>query len=583
MQGFATNSLKIFWIHAKKYKALIGIISLSTGFIALINLIIPILYSNFFNFITHVTPNNLDEFYKNLFYILVQIFCANLLIWVLTRIQHFANNYFESQTSANLMNSCFEKLSEKPSQFFSSHPVGSLVSQANRFVWAFEGINEELFWYLIPLVLEIIGIFFMVLQKNLWMGIIFFCWTSVFILINCLFAKFKYKFDLNFNFSNSQTNGYFADSIVNNFNIKVFWGEKFEHASFKEKTKKQSELRLFSLNLGQLFQGFQSFFMISLEFLIFFIALRLWRNNSFAASDFVLIEIYLINLFRKLIDFERIIRQIYEYLASAEEMTRYIEENDKYKEIVQLPTLIIKKGFIEFKDVSFTYPNETKGCLKNINLKIAPNEKIALVGASGSGKSTLFRLLLRLYEIEKGEILIDGQSINRFSLESLRSNISIVPQEPMLFQRTILENIRYGNFAASDDQVKHAAKLADCYDFIMQFPDGFNTVIGERGINLSGGFKQHIAIARAILKDSRILLLDEATSHMDTYSELITQKALKNLIKDKTVIVIANRLSTITQMDRIIVLNEGTIQEDGTHQSLMLKPDCLYKKLWQTQ
>lgn len=582
MQGFAKDSLKIFWTHAKRYRTLVFVLSLSTVFIALVNLLIPVLYSNFFNLITNVDKNNADEFYKGLFYILIQIFLANLVIWLFSRVQHLTNNYFESRTSANLLNTCFDHISDKPSKFFASNSVGSLVGQANRFVWAFEGINEEFFWYLIPLVLEIVGIFFMVIQKNLLMGVIFFFWTAAFILINCIFARFKYKFDLKFNTANSASTGYFADTVLNNFSVKAFSGEQFESSSFKKRTEKQFRLKLFSWNIGQIFQAIQSFFMIALEFLIFFIALKLWKNNSFAVADFVLIEIYLINLFRKLIDFERIIRQIHEYLASAEEMTNYISDESKKNIVDDAISLKVNKGTIEFKDVLFHYPNEIKACL-NIDLKINPQEKVAIVGPSGSGKSTLFKLLLRLYDVQSGDILIDGQNIKEVSLASLRNNISIVPQEPILFQRSILENIRYGDFKASNEEVMNAARLADCYDFIMQLPEGFNTKLGEGGANISGGGRQHIAIARAILKNAPILLLDEATSSMDSYSELLTQKALKNLIQDKTVIVIAHRLSTISQMDRIIVLNDGKIEEEGTHSSLMLQPNCLYKKLWQTQ
>jgi ABC-type multidrug transport system fused ATPase/permease subunit len=220
--------------------------------------------------------------------------------------------------------------------------------------------------------------------------------------------------------------------------------------------------------------------------------------------------------------------------------------------------------------------------LKNFNLKIAGGEKIALVGPSGAGKTTVTKLLLRLYDVKGGAIKIDGQNISDITQDSLRDAISFVPQEPVLFHRTLMENIRYGRRGASDEEVLQAARQAHCHEFIERLPEKYNTYVGERGVKLSGGERQRVAIARALLKNSPILVLDEATSSLDSESEALIQDALETLMQGKTVVVIAHRLSTIMKMDRIVVVESGTIAAQGTHLELV-KQEGLYRKLWSIQ
>ncbi|HVU79954.1 MAG TPA: ATP-binding cassette domain-containing protein [Candidatus Paceibacterota bacterium] len=238
-------------------------------------------------------------------------------------------------------------------------------------------------------------------------------------------------------------------------------------------------------------------------------------------------------------------------------------------------------GAIEFKNIEFHF-SKTASILKDFNLVISGREKVALVGPSGAGKSTITKLLLRLYDIKSGSIEIDGQNIADVTQDSLRDAIAFVPQEPILFHRTLMENIRYGRRGASDEAVIEAAKKAHCHEFISKLPQGYDTFVGERGIKLSGGERQRVAIARAILKDAPILVLDEATSSLDSESEALIQDALEVLMRGKTVIVIAHRLSTIMKMDRIVVLEGGKVVADGTHDELLAQKG-LYHKLWSIQ
>ena len=241
-------------------------------------------------------------------------------------------------------------------------------------------------------------------------------------------------------------------------------------------------------------------------------------------------------------------------------------------------------GSIEFQDVNFCYPTRSDvQVLKDMNFDIKPGEKVALVGPSGAGKSTIVQLLLKFYTINSGKILIDGKNITDLSVKELRSNMAIVPQEVMLFGGTIKENILYGKLDATDEELLNAAKKANAWEFISKFPDGLNTIVGERGIKLSGGQRQRIAIARAILKDPAILLLDEATSALDAESEKLVQAALDTLMEGRTSIIIAHRLSTIRNVDKILVMNQGKIVEEGNHEALSVVEDGLYNHLLKLQ
>jgi ATP-binding cassette subfamily B protein len=281
-------------------------------------------------------------------------------------------------------------------------------------------------------------------------------------------------------------------------------------------------------------------------------------------------------------DFGKIIMKIYEKLAEAEEMTVILNTPHEIVDIKNADDLKVKFGKINFKNVGFAY-EEDESIIDNFSLEIKAKETVALIGTSGAGKTTLTKLLLRMFDIQKGKILIDGQDISQVTQESLRNNISLVPQDPILFHRSLMENIRYGKFDATDEEVIRAAKLAHCDEFISKLHFGYDTFVGERGIKLSGGERQRVAIARAILRNAPILILDEATSSLDSESENFIQDSLDELMKNKTVIVIAHRLSTVKKVDRIVVIENKKIVEDGTHINLIKLKRGIYNKLWNIQ
>jgi ATP-binding cassette subfamily B protein len=395
-------------------------------------------------------------------------------------------------------------------------------------------------------------------------------------------AQYKLKYDILYSEADSKASGYLADTITNNVNVKLFNGFGRELDSFKTLTEKVKKLRKIKWYLESTFEAIQGFLMIALEIGMFYVAVILWEKRIINVGDFVLIQAYVLHIFNQVWGFGRTVRFIYESLADAEEMTITLNMPHEIQDIKNAKQLKVTKGAVDFENVGFYY-HETRKIFENLNFRIESNQKIALVGPSGSGKSTIIKLLLRMHDIRTGKISVDGQNIAKVAQDSLWKNISLVPQDPILFHRSLLENIRYGKPEATEDQVRQAARLAHCDEFISAFPEKYETHVGERGVKLSGGERQRVAIARAILRNAPILVLDEATSSLDSESESLIQDALNNLMKNKTVIVIAHRLSTIMKMDRIIVLESGKIVEQGTHEELLTKPKGLYKKLWKFQ
>jgi ATP-binding cassette subfamily B protein len=278
------------------------------------------------------------------------------------------------------------------------------------------------------------------------------------------------------------------------------------------------------------------------------------------------------------------LRQIEDGFLNASPMTEILQQQPEIQDAPDARKLRVKKGAIELTNVEFHYADASRDnhVFRKLSLSIKPGEKIGLVGPSGGGKSTLTRLLLRFEDVTSGTIAIDGQNIAGIAQESLRQAISYVPQEPLLFHRTIAENIAYGKPDATLKEIEQAAKQAYAHDFIKDLSDGYDTIVGERGVKLSGGQRQRVAIARAILKDAPILLLDEATSALDSESEVFIQEALWKLMQKRTTLVIAHRLSTVQKMDRIVVLEDGKITEEGPHGSL-LSQSGTYARLWAHQ
>jgi len=276
-------------------------------------------------------------------------------------------------------------------------------------------------------------------------------------------------------------------------------------------------------------------------------------------------------------------RHLQEAASDMLDVVEFSKQDFEVKDKKNAKELIVKKGEAFFNNITFQYGEHLSPLFSNFSVKIKKGEKVALVGHSGSGKSTFIKIFQRLYDVQKGEILIDNQNISDVTIESLRSSIVLVPQEPILFHRSLAENIAYGNINASKEEIIKASKVAHAHEFISKLPQGYDTLVGERGVKLSGGERQRVAIARAVLASGSILVLDEATSSLDSESEKYIQDALETIMEGRTTIVVAHRLSTIKKVDRILVFEEGKIIEEGSHKKLLQKEGGVYKKLFEMQ
>ncbi len=541
----------------------------------------PLYFKKFFDLLA-VQNQTKEALAVQLIQVLFIIALIEIIAWAFWRLGTFFVAYFQTSIMADLSDMCFKYLHKHSFAYFSNTFVGSLVKKVNRFTRAFEDITDKFFFNIVQLVVNIAIILFVLTRKNLILGLGIAAWITVFFIINLIFTKFKLRYDLARSEADSKATGILADTITNNVNVKLFGGYNREVKNFSNAVAVVKNLRWFTWNLANIYEMVLALLTTTLEIGIFYLAIGLWKKNILTVGDFVLIQSYIFIVIHRSWEFGRVIQRIYEDLADAEEMTIVLNEPHEITNIKSASDLTVKAGKIEFKNVSFYY-HATRPILEKFNLAVAPKEKIALVGPSGAGKTTIIKLLLRMHDVSGGSILIDNQDISRVTQETLWANISMVPQDPILFHRTLMENIRYGKPNATDEEIIRAAKLAHCHEFIKDLPEGYGTYVGERGVKLSGGERQRVAIARAILHNAPILILDEATSSLDSQSEKLIQDALGSLIKGKTVLVVAHRLSTIMKMDRIIVIKNGKIAEQGTHQELLKKNGGLYDKLWKVQ
>lgn len=545
-----------------------------------LGLAIPYFYKSFFDLLA--SGNALGQAAPKLVSILLMVVLFNGVTWVLWRVVTFGLGALEPRISANITNECFNYLHGHSYDFFNNSFSGALVKRIHRLTRTFETLTERITWDLIPLSLKTVIIFGVLLVINPLIALIMLGWTVFYVVLSYYFVLYKRKFDLARAEADTQIGAFLSDTVSNNFNIKLFSNLNAETKGFERLTDDWAKKYQRTWNIGTIAEGIQALLMILLEFAIFYIAIHYWSQGLLTIGDFVWIQAYLIDLLSKLFGLWRNIRTIYESLADAEEMTVILNTPHEIRDAKNAKRLVAKHGRIEFEKIRFAYSSE-QSVLKDFSLTIKPGEKVALIGPSGGGKTTVVRLLLRLFDLQKGRILIDGQDIKKTTQDSLRSEISFVPQEPMLFHRSLMDNIRYGRLKASDKEVIAASKLAHCHEFIMGFPQKYESVMGERGIKLSGGERQRVAIARAILKNAPLLVLDEATSSLDSESEMLIQEALLNLMKNKTTLVIAHRLSTIMRMDRIVVIQNGQIVEEGTHGDLIQQSSGLYRRLWELQ
>ena len=435
---------------------------------------------------------------------------------------------------------------------------------------------------ILPTLFEI-GLVTVILYINYdaWFAIITFASVATYVAFSLIVTEWRMRFRRTMNDLDSKANTRAIDSLLNYETVKYFCNEDYEAKRYDANLEKwqdaaiKNQTSLSLLNFGQ-----SSIVAIGMTLLLILASDGVVKGEL-SIGDLVLINAYLLQLFMPLNFLGFVYREIKNSLTDMEKMFNLLRNNPDVQDKPGAQTLVVDSGVVRFENVDFGY-NDNRQILHHVSFEIPAGKKVAVVGHSGAGKSTLSRLLFRFYEINTGRILIDAQDINRVTQKSLRATIGIVPQDTVLFNDTIHYNIAYGRPDASEAEIIRAAQTAHIHDFVMSLPEGYETTVGERGLKLSGGEKQRIAIARTVLKDPGILIFDEATSALDSKSEQAILKELREVAKNRTTLVIAHRLSTIVDADQILVMDQGRIIERGTHRQLLDK-GMSYAQMWALQ
>ncbi len=502
--------------------------------------------------------------------------------WFLWRVSSLIARAFEPRmVESGVKRFAFERIFTRPASYFADTASGSVVRYVERFAESFNELFNVGLYNILPTVLAISVSFVSLLYRSWVLAAIFAGWTVSLVWVQWHLAKKQAEVRRDTAAAEAVVSGRVADAVGNALTVKTFAAEVREQTGLRRAVEAFVKKERAAWLKEDLYWGLQSFFFTLLEIGLVGYVLYGWTKGTFTLGDFILVQGFVTMLYRFLSDLGRTFRRIPRIFANAADIAGMAADQPDVVDAPGAKPLRVVRGDIRFHGVSFAYKNG-RSILKDFSLQIRPGEKVAFVGPSGAGKSTVVKLLYRFYDPKKGTIEIDGQDVAAVTQESLRRQLSLVPQDPALFHRSVLENIRYARPSATEKEVVAAAKKAYCHDFITRLADGYHTPVGERGVKLSGGEKQRVALARAILADTPILLLDEATSALDSESESLIQKALHELMADKTVVVIAHRLSTIMQMDRIVVIENGGVAAQGTHDAL-LKRGGTYKHLWNLQ
>jgi len=490
--------------------------------------------------------------------------------------------YHESKTLANLREQTFIRLIKKDNHFFVNQKIGAMTSRYIDYVRSEVTLQDLFIIRTLGFILSIgSGVAILLTQSWLVAAIVFTLLVMLAFQIRWS-AKKRAPWRHERKTLVAEIHGKVADALTNNAIVKAFAGEDREIKDLQRQTRRFERIYRKDIGFTATEGSIRVALMVVVQIIAIVVSVQLVGTGSISLATAVFMLAYLQRIGSQLFTLGDIINGYDQALLDAAPMTEMLSESVHVNDSHAASKLVITDPVIEFDNVSYRYDDADEDVLRAIQLTIPAGQKVGLVGPSGAGKTTITHLLLRFADITGGVIRINDADIRDVTQKSLRSAIAYVPQEPMLFHRTLRENIAYGKPDATDEEIREAAIQANALDFIKSLPHGFDTLVGERGVKLSGGQRQRIAIARALLKNAPILVLDEATSALDSESEKLIQDALEKLMEGRTSIVVAHRLSTIATLDRIIVLDKGRIAEDGAHTEL-LKQKGIYAKLWAHQ
>ncbi len=552
------------------------------GFICLIvSSVSSLLIFNSFGDLIDVQQNNFADQITR-----IVVFMA--LVLVLQAVASFFRIYtfaiFTEKSMAKLRQDVFQRIIVLPMSFFSEKRVGELSSRISSDISTVQSTLAVSLAELIRQVIIIVGSIIILGVTSIKLALFILATLPAMALFAVAFGRYVRKLSKIAQNQVAESNTIVEETLQGIVTVKAFVGEIFEVKRYKKITNDLITTGMKNAVYRGLFATCIIVFLFGAITAIVWFGARLVGNGEMTNGDlfrFFLLSVFMAGSVGGLAD---TYSQLQKAIGATENLLDILEVKPEFILPEKVDQSLQLEGNISFKNVRFAYPTRKEmHSIDGISFDVKKGEQVAIVGSSGAGKTTLMSLLLRFYEPQEGEILVDHQAISSYDFLAYRSNIAMVPQDVLLFGGTIRDNIRYGKPQASNDEVIEAAKKANAHDFIMAFPDGYDTLVGERGTKLSGGQRQRIAIARAVIIDPAILLLDEATSALDSESERLVQDALDKLMEGRTSIVIAHRLSTIQHSDKILVLDKGKLVESGTHKELLLNENGLYKHLSKLQ
>ncbi len=575
-------NFKVYFELLKKYRIFVSVLIVMIFILESLNMAENYLFKYVVDKGTIFAAGHLVQsvFVKNLI-IVAYVFLGLVILRTILKYLHMhLINRLDAYLITDIKRKFFNHILRLSYNFHTTHKTGSLISKLTRCGGAVEKLTDSFIFNLIPLVMKVFIVGFALLYFSKLASLIVFVTVICFILFSLFVQKKQMPSSVDKNETEDLEKAKVADYYANMDSIKYFGKEKSTSEKFETYIQNTSKLFIKNWDYFKTMDSGQALIIGFGSFLLLYVTISEFLAGTITIGGLVFIYVTFGDVVTPLFKFTWGIREFYQAMADFESLFKYGKIENEVKDLSNAKLAKITQGTIEIKNISFSYGK--RKIFDNLSLKIPKNKKVAFVGHSGCGKTTLVKLLYRLYDVQTGEITIDGENIAKFHQESLRNEMSIVPQDCALFDDTIYNNIAFSNPTATRADVLGAIKFAQLDKIIEKFPHKEDTIVGERGVRLSGGEKQRVSIARAVLANKKILFLDEATSSLDSETESEIQKSLALLMKQRTAVIIAHRLSTIMKADVIVVMDKGTIVQMGNHKKLIAK-DGIYKKLWQLQ